>query len=359
MKKLLVFVMIVCCSAAWGQGLIIDHTCTDITSVPPAFIDSAKAKFHCTYGHTSHGSQIVSGMEIMENNDDLYSFASDRNYYLYGSGSPVPEGVLSFWDYVPDGDLGAPDRVTWASLTDIMLSNSNGAYDIYPHQRNLVMWSWCGQTSWATVADIETYLSLMTELENEYPDVTFVYITGHLDGTGEEGNLNLRNEQIRQYCRDNNKVLFDFADIESYDPDGDYFLDLGATDGCDYSGGNWATQWCAEHPGDPLCETCSCAHSQSLNCNRKARAFWWMMARLAGWGSQLPPQNVALSFDGSNITLHWSAAAGAMSYQVLSSDNSESGFTEDITGTFDGTSWTTLLPASPDAARYYCVVAVY
>ena len=69
------------------------------------------------------------------------------------------------------------------------------------------------------------YLSLMDGLEQEFPGVTFVYMTGHLTGTGVGGNLNQRNEQIRAYCRANNKVLFDFADIESYDPDGDYFLD--------------------------------------------------------------------------------------------------------------------------------------
>jgi len=42
-------------------------------------------------------------------------------------------------------------------------------------------------------------------------------------------------------------------------------------------------EWSAAHPDDPLCADCSCAHSQPLNCNLKGRAFWWMMARLAGW----------------------------------------------------------------------------
>jgi hypothetical protein len=123
----------------------------------------------------------------------------------------------------------------------------------------------------------------MNALEGDYPDVTFVYMTGHLNGTGETGDLHLRNEQIRDFCVTNNKVLFDFADIESYDPDGTSFLELGADDNCDYSGGNWATEWCAAHPASDLCLTCSCAHSQPLNCNLKARAFWWMLARLAGW----------------------------------------------------------------------------
>jgi hypothetical protein len=45
-------------------------------------------------------------------------------------------------------------------------------------------------------------------------------MTGHLDGTGLTGNLNISNEQIRNHCRINKKFLLDFADIESYNPDG-------------------------------------------------------------------------------------------------------------------------------------------
>jgi hypothetical protein len=152
----------------------------------------------------------------------------------------------------------------------------------------MIMWAWCGQVANAKPSDIDTYLNLMSSLEQEFPDVTFVYITDHLNGTGEEGNLHQRNNQIRQYCRQNNKVLFDFADIESYDPDGNYFLDKYANDQCYYDSdgdgvkdANWADDWCTSHPGD--CSECVCAHSRSLNCDLKGKAFWWMMARLAGW----------------------------------------------------------------------------
>ena len=150
------------------------------------------------------------------------------------------------------------------------------------NDRNLVVWSWCGQAD-TTEANMQTYLDLMSDLEADYPDVTFVYMTGHLNGSGEEGNLYARNNQIRNHCIANGCALFDFADIESYDPDGDYFRDLYADDGCNYNGGNWANEWCADHSGDPLCATCSCAHSLALNCNMKARAFWWLLARMAGW----------------------------------------------------------------------------
>ena len=102
-----------------------------------------------------------------------------------------------------------------------------------------MIWSWCGQVSSATEDDINTYWSLMSGLENDYPNVKFVHMTGHLDGSGIYGNLHQRNEQIRNYCMNNNKILFDFADIESYDPDGNYYLDKAANDNCDYdSDGN-------------------------------------------------------------------------------------------------------------------------
>ena len=260
--------------------IIVDHTCTDLSQIPPYWIEQAKEILRLSYGHTSHGSQIVTGMEVLEANTSsgLYDFNTD--------GAVTPD-VLSLADYTPGGDLGAPDRTTWAGETRDYLDEPG-------NDRNVVVWSWCGQVGDATWANIQTYLNLMNGLEEDYPDVTFVYMTGHLDGSGVEGNLNQRNEQIRRYVRNNKKVLFDFADIESYDPDGDEFLSRYADDGCNYSCGggscNWANQWCATHGSDPLCDSCDCAHSEPLNCNLKARAFWWLLARLAGWPGPGTPQ---------------------------------------------------------------------
>jgi len=253
--------------------IIIDHTCTDLSQVPDYWIEQAKALLRVSYGHTSHGSQPITGMSVLEGN-------TPSGLYDFNTNGAVTGGVLSIADRVPDGDLGNPDRVTWEARTRTYLDGVGS-------DRNVVVWSWCGQVSGATYANIQTYLNLMDGLEKDYPNVTFVYMTGHLDGGGVEGNLNVRNEQIRQYCKDNNKILFDSAAIESYDPDGAEFLSKYATDGCNYSCGsstcNWADQWCVAHGSDPLCDSCSCAHSKPLNCNLKARAFWWMMARIAGW----------------------------------------------------------------------------
>jgi len=143
------------------------------------------------------------------------------------------------------------------------------------------MWSWCGQVSSATEDYIDHYLALMTELEEDFPSITFIYMTGHTDGSGLNGTLHTRNEQIRQYVKENNKVLFDFEDIESYDPDGTYFGDKNVTDSCGYEGGNWALEWQEANPDDWY--SCPSAHSQALNANMKAYAAWWLFARIAGW----------------------------------------------------------------------------
>jgi hypothetical protein len=282
------------------RPIIIDHTCTDIAQIPESWIRVARNTIKLTYGHTSHGSQLVTGMDVLFDSFPTYRFLNDHYYYLEGGGSPAPDTVLSFWDYVPSGDLGAPSWVTWSYRTDSLLANTGGVYAHYPHYRNLVMWSWCGEASWATGGIIDTcYLGHMSQLEAKYPAITFIYMTSHLDGSGAAGNLNLRNEQIRAYCRNNNKVLFDFADIESYDPNGLVnYMPLNCTDACNYDSSgttvNWAASWIARNPNHELSRLANacggCAHSERLNCVLKGRAFWWMMGRIAGWDD---PQGIA------------------------------------------------------------------
>lgn len=250
-----------------------DHTTADLSNLTTKQIENAKEKLHIAYGHTSHGSQITNGME------SLISFKG----MLYAFNSGGSDSTLDLRDRPFSGasDLGNPNRTAWATATrDYLDTNS----DI-----NVVIWSWCGQVSSASEEEINTYLNLMNQLEIDYPNVHFVYMTGHLDGSGEEGNLHIRNQQIRAFRNENDKLLYDFADIESYDPDGNtnYML-VNANDGCYYDSdgdgsrdANWAIDWQNSHTEGTDWYNCSSPHSQPLNANQKAYAVWNLWVQIA------------------------------------------------------------------------------
>ncbi|MGA1823302.1 MAG: hypothetical protein ACMUIP_01470 [bacterium] len=215
---------------------------------------------------------------------------------------PLTGGALDLRDTPFSGayDLGNPDRSAWAQATRNYLDEHS--------EVNVIIWSWCGQAD-TTEENIDLYLGLMNTLEAEYPNVSFVYMTGHLNGTGADGNLNQRNQQIRNYCLAHEKILYDFADIESYDPDGLVnYMELLANDNCDYDSDsdgsrdtNWANDWQNSHTEDIDWYSCSAAHSQALNGNLKAYAAWWLWARLGGWAGE-PSSTADSDDDGSDLS---------------------------------------------------------
>lgn len=248
--KLIKCIVLILATVLWidtlpsmAAGLIVDHQASanfnQITTDSFAAIRSSSNIF---YGHTSHGSQIISGLAMLEN----------ENSGLYRRPTIHEAGGIDLGDY------------NWDGRTRDYLNSHAGI--------NLVIWSWCGQLSWYNDGEVDNYLSRMNQLETDYANVTFAYMTGHLDGSGSSGTLQRNNDRIRSYCTANNKVLFDFADIESYDPAGVHHPN--GTDQCE-----WCADWCRTHD----CPGCNgCAHSHCFNCYQKGKAFWSMLVSLLG-----------------------------------------------------------------------------
>lgn len=241
-----------------NTAIIADHTIiSHYESLSPSTLSTIQ-DLHIYYLHTSHGSQIMTGLSML------------------------PHSLPYFHEV--EGDLGYDGDTSWEAPARRYLDNHPDC--------DVVMMSWCGGCSDNTRQGISTYLNTFNQLEQDYPNVIFIYMTGHLDGTGVNGNLYARNNQIRDFCYKNNKILFDFADIESYDPDGNFYPD--EDDSC-----QWCDTWCQTH----TCLSCrDCAHSHCFNCYLKGKAWWSMMAEvvkrqkifIADHSPQFPARGVML-----------------------------------------------------------------
>jgi hypothetical protein len=270
-------------TSSWPGGLIIDHTCIDLDSIPSEYIDAAQADVKIHYAHTSHGGQVTEGLSLIESDNATFDVS------IASLSLPTDANALCMYDGNAPHTYITPD-LYWqgASATAI----TQNTIDNNP-SFTMSLWSWCTQVDGYDATGIQEYLDTMTALEAANPGLTFVYMTGNAQATGGSGyNRWINNEMIRQYCIDNDKVLFDFADLDAWSN--------GVQNTYTYDPGDGNVQVPSEHPDFIGNEA---AHTTYSSCEQKGRAFWWLVATLAGWNAPIPTTSTGSSTtDTSTIT---------------------------------------------------------
>ncbi|MEA1934765.1 MAG: hypothetical protein U9N60_10125, partial [Thermodesulfobacteriota bacterium] len=173
--------------AARTKPLIVDHTCTDISQIPDDVIDTVQNIIKWHYSHTSHGGQLTTGLSRIESSDSKYNINRST------SSLPTEEGALC----IKDGMIPAGD--TYNSPGDYFSSDWLRPYyvqqllDLTDYAAiNISAFCWCCQMNSYSEGTVESYLQAMSNLENDNPDITFIYFTGNAQtGPGNHYNQNL------------------------------------------------------------------------------------------------------------------------------------------------------------------------
>ena len=241
---------------------IFDHNHINVEDIPDSCIEtltSGDVVFH--YGHRSHGSQITVGASDLEE--------AMPELQLNDSYCSMPDGAgLGMWDgMVEDGDCGHVEPEDyWASEDGV--NEVRTLLEANPEIK-YTMWAWSYEINEQTEGSIDEYLEIIEGLEDEFPNVRFIYMTG--PATSDEfmaAEIAARNAQIRDYAQANGKLLYDFEELDTYS-DGENH---------DVGGIPW------EHPDFDLetkgNEEYQFTHTTQASVEQKGRAFWGMMAAL-------------------------------------------------------------------------------
>jgi hypothetical protein len=218
--------------------------------------------------HQSTGNNIRSlGLDCLSGkNWDPNYYPQECTTYAQISNNPYDN---SSWDW-PEWAENWSDAIIktdqWVSVVNAQQSN----YQVLGMK-------FCYVDAWNL--DFDYYRQKMEALERAYPHKKFIWTTSALWSNSamdadpnlvvSAENIQLFNQQLRAYAIANNKLLYDLADIESHDPNGNLCQSNGIEVLCNayyngYGGGGGG-------------------HPDVDGSIRLAKGFWWLMARISGW----------------------------------------------------------------------------
>jgi hypothetical protein len=249
---------------AGAQAIIADHNTVDLTAIPDEALSPASTlRVHLR--RASVGGNIDDGLNAIQ----IINAKYDRSHWVfYDRGNPGWEAKIS--DFV--------------SFTIANESN----YAVFSMKFCFI----------DPDADFHCYRDSLLYLENRYPNKIIVWWTIPIETSGNT-NRQLFNDSVRAYAMTHGKVLFDMADIESHNAAGTKLVD----------GSNRELMW-SEWTSDG-------GHLNTIGSQRVASAWWWLMARVAGWDGTIntvpadriapaAPQNLVVTNSSSQtITIKW------------------------------------------------------
>jgi hypothetical protein len=274
-----------------------------LRSIPEEYINKARNDFHVAYQHTSHGTHVsygVFGLQDFKDGDNILFGVTNNN----PTGNKLDFRDFALEDYAPPGIDGTDlsrDETAFIQTTRNYLDDAVNA------EINVVMWSWCNIKNHDVSGN---YLVGMDSLIREYGvggtkigngqgqrinPVHFIFMTGHANANKNVGDGRPKDQAdlIIDYCRNNNLYCLDYYGIDTHCMANHYWEDAGDNGDSEEYGGNFYQDWQdnnslgqgyyenKEAPGGTVMY--GAHNTQHITANRKAYAFWWILARLAGW----------------------------------------------------------------------------
>lgn len=276
-------------------GLVINHNSVELFDrIPQQYLNLAfQTRFY--FVDQSVGSNIYEGINCMNvpyanalnhckrwNHTGIPSYSVDPSV-LYWNGSYSSNNVAyQFWDNIGVNCTNSLEQMFGCFLNRAEQVKSQ--YDILSFQVSYLQVD--GSNSW--IMNFFQNVNQLEQWQANNPDKLLIYWTTSLSrGIGTPISEQFNN-QMRQYAIQNNKVLFDVADILSHDPNGNPCYDN--RDGVAYTFGTKSENY----PDDGLNIPAICPHyttevdgghlgSASAGKIRIAKAFWVMLAQINGW----------------------------------------------------------------------------
>jgi len=298
---------------ASAQGIVVDHRSVALFEQIPEEYLQAAAAMTMMFTNRSVGSNISDGLTCLSYESDVVAPTSCKRYVHAVPAFSSPQSEVQWsrpggynranWQYFGWPGTGIPPELPCGVVTSQWFQKLE-CFIRYVDQNPTQFRVYSYMNSYLEVDDTSDIASDTTgyfvrqpnrfdigdfeAMEARHPTRTFIHHTSSLArGIGTQVSTAF-NDQLRQYVQQNGKYMLDVADIESHDPWGNPCYDN--RDGVPYSVGNASEN----HPDDHLNLPAICQHytretdgghlgNPEVGKIRLAKAFWVLMARIAGW----------------------------------------------------------------------------